>query len=159
MQNIFICAHLKYHNLHNKVQKSSKFSSQYKYIKSLKLSENISSRWKCLRYINFVKLKRVTCIPWRTCVAVKAASIKKIGVTSQPCFKWLSASHDNWCTETLLNRVITAQWEGMGDVRVARYEPALLPPYPTIRVLSYSNYQRSTHSSSRAQQFKQSSIR
>ena len=52
-----------------------------------------------------------------------------------------SASHDNWCTETLLNRVITAQWEGMGDVGSARYEPALLPPYPTIRVLSYSNCQ------------------
>ena len=36
-----------------------------------------------------------------------------------------SASHDNWCTETLSNRVITAQWEGMGDVGAARYEPAL----------------------------------
>ena len=29
----------------------------------------------------------------------------------------------------------TAQWEGMGDVGLARYEPALLPPCPTIRVL------------------------
>ena len=38
-----------------------------------------------------------------------------------------SASHD-------------AQWEGIGDVRLARCEPALLPPCPTIRVLSYSNY-------------------
>ena len=34
---------------------------------------------------------------------------------------------------------IDAQWEGMGDVGSARYEPALLPPCPTIRVLSYSN--------------------
>ena len=36
---------------------------------------------------------------------------------------------------------IDAQWEGMGesDVGSARYEPALLPPYPTIRVLSCSN--------------------
>ena len=34
---------------------------------------------------------------------------------------------------------IDAQWEGMGDVGLARYEPALLPPCPTIRVLSYSN--------------------
>ena len=34
---------------------------------------------------------------------------------------------------------IDAQWEGMGDVRSARYEPALLPPCPTIRALSYSN--------------------
>ena len=46
------------------------------------------------------------------------------------------------------------QWEGMGDVGSARYEPALLPPSPTIRVLSYSNCQRSFHSSSRAWQFK-----
>ena len=30
---------------------------------------------------------------------------------------------------------------GMGEVGSARYEPALLPPCPSIRVLSYSNYQ------------------
>ena len=54
----------------------------------------------------------------------------------------------------LLNRVITAQWEGMGDVGSARYKPALHPSSPTIRVLSYSNCQKSTHSSSRAWQFK-----
>ena len=57
-----------------------------------------------------------------------------------------SASHDNCCTGTLLNSIITAQWEGMGDVGSARYKPALLPPCPTIRVLSYSNCQRSTQS-------------
>ena len=37
---------------------------------------------------------------------------------------------------------IDAQWEGMGDVGSARYEPALLPllrACPTIKVLSYSN--------------------
>ena len=54
----------------------------------------------------------------------------------------------------LLYRVITAQWEGMGDVGAARYELALHPSSPTIRVLSYSNCQRSTHYSSRAWQFK-----
>ena len=32
-----------------------------------------------------------------------------------------------------------AQWEGMEDVGSARYEPALLPPCPTIGVFSYSN--------------------
>ena len=48
-------------------------------------------------------------------------------------------------TGPLLNWIITAQWEGMGDVGLARYEPALLPPCSTIRVLSYSNCQRSTH--------------
>ena len=31
------------------------------------------------------------------------------------------------------------QWKGMGDVVSARYEPALLPPCPTVRVLGYSN--------------------
>ena len=42
---------------------------------------------------------------------------------------------------TLKVRVVTidAQWEGIGEVGSARYEPALLPPCPTIRVLSYSN--------------------
>ena len=40
---------------------------------------------------------------------------------------------------TVLVATIDAQWEGMGDVGSARYEPALLPPCPTIRVLSYSN--------------------
>ena len=59
-----------------------------------------------------------------------------------------SASHGNWCTGTLVNRTITVQWEGMGDVGSARYEPALLPPCPTIRALSYSNCHRSTHSTS-----------
>ena len=52
------------------------------------------------------------------------------------------------------NRVITAQCEGMGEVGSARYEPALLPPCPSIRALSYSNCQRSTHSNIRAWQFK-----
>ena len=42
-------------------------------------------------------------------------------------------------TLKVLVATIDAQWEGMGDVGSARYEPALLPPCPTIRVLSYSN--------------------
>ena len=42
-------------------------------------------------------------------------------------------------TLAALVATIDAQWEGMGDVRSARYEPALLPPCPAIRVLSYSN--------------------
>ena len=42
-------------------------------------------------------------------------------------------------TLTVLVTTIDAQWEGMGDVGSARYELALLPPCPTIRVLSYSN--------------------
>ena len=39
------------------------------------------------------------------------------------------------------NRIRTEQWEGMGDVGSARYEPTLLPPCPTIRVLSYNKCQ------------------
>ena len=42
-------------------------------------------------------------------------------------------------TLKVLVATIDAQWEGMGDVGSARYEPAVLPPCPTIRVLSYSN--------------------
>ena len=42
-------------------------------------------------------------------------------------------------TLKVLIATIDAQWEGMRDVGSARYEPALLPPCPTIRVLSYSN--------------------
>ena len=53
-------------------------------------------------------------------------------------------------TLKVLVTTIDAQWEGMGDVGSARYEPALLPPCPTIRALiSYSNHQRSTHSISK----------
>ena len=35
---------------------------------------------------------------------------------------------------TVLVATIDAQWEGMGYVGSARYEPALLPPCPSIRV-------------------------
>ena len=52
-------------------------------------------------------------------------------------------SEASWAALSLTLKVlvvtIDAQWEGMGDVGLARYEPALLPPCPTIRVLSYSN--------------------
>ena len=42
-------------------------------------------------------------------------------------------------TLKVLIATIDAQWEGMGDVGSETYEPALLPPCPTIRVLNYSN--------------------
>ena len=42
-------------------------------------------------------------------------------------------------TLKVLVATIDAQWEGMVDVGSSMYEPALLPPCPTIRVLSYSN--------------------
>ena len=41
----------------------------------------------------------------------------------------------NFClTLKVLVATIDAQWEGRGDVGSVRYEPALLPPCPTIRV-------------------------
>ena len=52
--------------------------------------------------------------------------------SSAKCFGWQ-------LTLEVLVASIDAQWEGMGDVGSARYEPALLPPCPTIRVLSYSD--------------------
>ena len=48
----------------------------------------------------------------------------------------ISRSH---LTLKVLVTTIDAQWEGMGDVGSARYEPALLPPCLTIRALTYSN--------------------
>ena len=53
--------------------------------------------------------------------------------------------HDNCCTGTLLNRIITAQWDVMGDVESAQYELALLTLCPTIRFLSHGHCQRFTH--------------
>ena len=76
-------------------------------------------------------------------IAVENNSWYTLGICSY-INPW-SDSHDNWCTGTLWNRITPTQWEGMGDVGSARYEPALHPPFPTIRVLSHSNYQRSTH--------------
>ena len=52
---------------------------------------------------------------------------------------FLSVAYDTLTLKVLV-ATIDAQWEGMGDVGSARYEPALLPPCPTIRVLSYSNW-------------------
>ena len=57
--------------------------------------------------------------------------------TEKGCNKDISTT--NLLTLKVLVTTIDAQWDGMGDVRSARYEPALLPPCPTIRVLSYSN--------------------
>ena len=44
----------------------------------------------------------------------------------------------NKLTFTVLVTTMDVQWERMGDVGSARYELALLPPCPTIRVLIYS---------------------
>ena len=54
-------------------------------------------------------------------------------------FKLILFNIAGMLTLKVLVATIDAQWEGMGDVGLARYEPALLPPCPTIRVLSYRN--------------------
>ena len=51
----------------------------------------------------------------------------------------ISEQYSTVLTLTVLVVTIDAQWEGMGDVGSARYEPALLPSCPIIRVLGYSN--------------------
>ena len=73
------------------------------------------------------------------------------GVQGHKRNKWVDFDHDlalevvcalpsaSNLTLKVLVATIDAQWEGMGDVGSVRYEPALLPPCPTIRVLSYSN--------------------
>ena len=52
--------------------------------------------------------------------------------------EWTKAE-EKILTLKVLIATTDAQWEGMGDVGSARYELALLPPCPTIRVLRYSN--------------------
>ena len=83
-----------------------------------------------IRYVH--PKSRISDIPTQNSVI---NGIKMNGINSY------SASHDNWCTATLWNRMMTAQCKGMGEVGSARYEPALLPPCQSIRVLSYSNCQ------------------
>ena len=61
------------------------------------------------------------------------------GMGSKPCRVELGVHSTSILTLKMLVATIDAQWEGMGDVGSARYELALLPPCPTIRVLSYSN--------------------
>ena len=66
----------------------------------------------------------------RSCISTTAASLH---------IRWLASTGKEYINIKVLVMTIDAQWEGMGDVGSARYEPALLPPCPTIRVLSYSN--------------------
>ena len=76
----------------------------------------------------------------------KINAIKADRAQQEPCVQQVSAYRlrGGGCAMAMLAlkvlvTTIDAQWEGMGDVGSARYEPALLPPCPTIRVLSYSN--------------------
>ena len=71
-------------------------------------------------------------------------SKNKLTALPNMCLLFLRQNTVSECTLELLTlkvlvATIDAQWEAMGDVGSARYEPALLPPCPTIRVLSCSN--------------------
>ena len=67
--------------------------------------------------------------------------IIQASISSAHLYKKIILAIENMTLLTLkvLVTTIDAQWEGMGDVGSARCEPALVPPCPTIRVLSYSN--------------------
>ena len=98
-----------------------------------------SVRLACEQNALMLQCLRVFCVHCVTCLWMHY-----IAFTHIPHYRYInsySASHGNWCTATLWNRIMTAQCEGMGDVGSARYEPALLPPCLSIRLLSYSNCQ------------------
>ena len=65
----------------------------------------------------------------------RESAVHLVRFCRQLWYLWATAK----LTLTVLVTTIDAQWELMGDVGSVRYKPALLPPCPTIRVLSYSN--------------------
>ena len=71
------------------------------------------------------------------CWNVVRITLASVQVDSQ--VNGISLKNCLYLTLKVLVTTIDAQWEGMGDVGLAKYEPALLPPCPTIMVLSYSN--------------------
>ena len=56
---------------------------------------------------------------WQLAAALSTYICGPIGQGSRVCH----VAYKMKATRTLLNRLITAQWEGMGDVGLARYEP------------------------------------
>ena len=75
-----------------------------------------------------------------TCLCVYPRKMPLVDtVYTNYSFRGNSTKYAGLLTLKVLVTTIDAQWEGMGDVGSARYEPALLLPCPTIRVLSYSN--------------------
>ena len=79
------------------------------------------------------------------CRCCKTFSVNKyIGFHQVPLLLGRQGQYTQALTLKVLVATIDAQWEGMGDVGSARYKLALLPPCPTIRVLSYSivNFQK-----------------
>ena len=81
------------------------------------------------------------------CASIVATSTVRVNYVFLLCSHPVAGRHCvlkekvpwHYLTLTVLVATIDAQWEGMGDVGSARYEPALRPPCLTIRVLSYSS--------------------
>ena len=75
------------------------------------------------------------------CASIVATSTLRVNIHERKHWaeQWSCVQPGPLLTLTVLVATIDAQWEGMGDVGSARYEPALFPPCLTIRVLSYSN--------------------
>ena len=79
------------------------------------------------------------------CASIVATSTLRVNFSDLTGTDYHTAMccHSSRTIETLTLEVLVAtidvQWEGMGDVGSARYKPALLPPCPTIRALSYNN--------------------
>ena len=78
------------------------------------------------------------CYTERSCI-LKSDHVTRYTFMSSQFFFLPLIMYSVFLTLKVLVTTIDAQWEGMGDVGSVRYEPALLPPWPTIRVLSCSN--------------------
>ena len=78
-------------------------------------------------------------LPGCNCMKPVKIECDLMKVNLKPVCKFIRLPYNFLLTLKVLVATTDAQWEGMGDVGSARYEPALLPPCPTIRVLSYSN--------------------
>ena len=112
--------------------RSSIYSTKWHVWVKLATDQGLNSRFCRI----FTQLSFITGMPGEKDLSwLVIASLGDLDINSY------SASHDSWCTGTLWNRIMTAQCEGIGEVGSARYELALLPPCPSIRVLSYSNCQ------------------
>ena len=85
------------------------------------------------------KLPINSCQTWYFFAMYRRVSVLTTLGCSYPAFFFNSRELSGHLTLKVLVATIDAQWEGMGDVGSARYKPALVPPCPTIRVLSYSN--------------------
>ena len=81
----------------------------------------------------------VTFLSSQQCSLYLGTTTKGIGTHQRQQTVHADQNINSTLTLKVLVMTIDVQWEGMGDVGSARYEPTLLPLSPTIWVLSYSN--------------------